>query len=399
MRRPAARRGRRGVHQQLADVRVGLRAALEQVAGDDVGVRAAGHQRACGLAVQALALGSGEVLLDRGGDQAVGQALAVGTEQAGGEQRVAGRGQLADGDAGDGRHHVRERAVAEDRERGGHRPVAGRQRGQPPADDVAGDRRDGRRVVAGVGRSRPARASRSAGPARPAATGCRRPRDGSRGTPPPGSRAPARRMSCAAPRGVSRCGCSTVADRAPPSRLSRSDGARGSSTRRADGDQQRQVVDPPRQVGEHLQRGAVGPLGVVDHERERALLGERGAQPQHAVGDEHRRVPAGTVPSSSSVPAGAAAPSSSCARSSSEASRSGASSSARTTPKGKWRSSGPGAARRTRQPASAGGRRGVLEQRRLAQARGRVEHDHPAVARRPGSGPLRRAPRSRPRAR
>ena len=41
------------------------------------------------------------------------------------------------------------RAVAEDGERRGDGPVAGRQRGQPPADDVAGDRGDGRRVVAG----------------------------------------------------------------------------------------------------------------------------------------------------------------------------------------------------------------------------------------------------------
>jgi hypothetical protein len=54
--------------------------------------------------------------------------------------------------------------------------------------------------------------------------------------------------------------------------------------------------------------------------------------------------PAGTLPSSSSPPAAAAAPSSRRARSSSDASRSGPSSSARTTPKGKWRSSGPGAA-------------------------------------------------------
>ena len=190
VRRPAARRGRRGVHQQPADLRVGLRAALEQVAGDDVGVGAAGHQRARGLAVHALALGSGEVLLDRGGDQAVGQALAVGTEQAGGQQRVAGRGQLADGDAGDGRHDVRERAVAEDRQRRRHRPLAGRQRGQAPADDVAGDRRDGRRVVAGAIDRPRGRGWRSAAPARPAATDCRRRRDGSRGTRPPRSRAP-----------------------------------------------------------------------------------------------------------------------------------------------------------------------------------------------------------------
>jgi hypothetical protein len=61
----------------------------------------------------------------------------------------------------------------------------------------------------------------------------------------------------------------------------------------SDDDQQGKVVDASRQVGEHLQRGAVGPLRVVDHERERPPLGQRRAQPQHAVRDEHRRVLAG----------------------------------------------------------------------------------------------------------
>ena len=58
----------------------------------------------------------------------------------------------------------------------------------------------------------------------------------------------------------------------------------------ADDDEQRQLGDPPREVGEHLQRRPVGPVGVVDHERERPLVGHRRAQPQHAVGDRHRGV-------------------------------------------------------------------------------------------------------------
>ena len=95
------------------------------MAGDDVGVGGAGHQRTRRLAVQALASVRVQVLADRGGDQAVGEALAVGIEQTGGQQRVARRGQLGDRDAGDGRHHMRERAVADDRERRGDRPVAG----------------------------------------------------------------------------------------------------------------------------------------------------------------------------------------------------------------------------------------------------------------------------------
>ena len=38
---------------------------------------------------------------------------------------------------------------------------------------------------------------------------------------------------------------------------------------RRDHDQQRQVLDPPREVRQHLQRRAVGPLRVVDHEHQR----------------------------------------------------------------------------------------------------------------------------------
>ena len=276
VRRPAARRGGRGVDQQPAHLRVGLRAALEQVAGHDVGVGATGHQRARGVAVHALARGSGEVLLDRGGDQAVGQALAVGPEQAGGQQRVAGRGQLADGDAGDGRHDVRERAVAEDRQRGRHRPLAGRQRGQAPADDVAGDGRDGRRVDAGaidhlgaVGRDLPPQLAQQ--PRIAADRSMAVAAHGRRGL---GRHAAdeLRRAAGCQPLRVQHDGRPRAAEQAQQVRRR----ARVVDAA-ADGDEQRQVVDTPRQVGEHLERGAVGPLGVVDHQGERALLGQRGA--------------------------------------------------------------------------------------------------------------------------
>ena len=155
----------------------------------------------------------------------------------------------------------------------------------------------------------------------------------------------------------------------------------------ADDDQQRQVVDPPREVGEHLQRGAVGPLRVVDDERQRRAARRAPSTATARCGrpaSSSRR--AGAAPSSSSCPAAAAAPSSRRARSARGARAAGASSSARTTPKAKWRSSGPGAARRTRQPGVRRERRGVLEQRRLAQARGRLEDDHARPRRRPGSG-------------
>ena len=57
-------------------------------------------------------------------------------------------------------------------------------------------------------------------------------------------------------------------------------------------DQQRDVAGAAGEVGERLQRGAVGPVGVVDQQRERALLRQRGAGPEQAVGDRRRRVAA-----------------------------------------------------------------------------------------------------------
>ena len=110
------------------------------------------------------------------------------------------------------------------------------------------------------------------------------------------------------------------------------------------------------------------------------LVGQGRAQPQHAVGDRHGGVARRAPPRRSSrAPAGAAAPSSRRARRSSDASRSAPSSSARTTPKPKWRSSGPGAARRTRPPTGSPPAR-VLEQRGLAESGGRREDDDRALA-------------------
>jgi hypothetical protein len=50
-----------------------------------------------------------------------------------------------------------------------------------------------------------------------------------------------------------------------------------------DGHQQRQLLEPRRQVGEEAQRGAVGPLGVVQQQRQRAALGEREREPVEPV--------------------------------------------------------------------------------------------------------------------
>ena len=190
-----------------------------------------GQQRARRLAVQALALGPRQVRGDRGGDQAVGEALAAGGEQAGGQQRVARRAQLADRDA---RRRRRRRAAARRRRsRRAPRPPRGRAAPAPPA---AAARRRARWRSRAVRRRRrrrspPGRARRSGGRARPAATGCRRPRGGSRGTRRPACPGASRRISCVAPRGVSGCGCSTVADAHAAEQAQQVRRASGSSAR------------------------------------------------------------------------------------------------------------------------------------------------------------------------
>ena len=228
---PRSRRVGRGADQQLADVGVGLRAALEQVAGDDVGVGAAGHQRARGLAVQPLALGAREVLDDRGGDQAVGEALAVGLEQAGGSSASRAGAELADRDAGDRGDHVRRRAVAERRPAPRRPPrsrgvsSASRRRTTLRAIAVTGGRRDRRlerfRAVRGDLAAELAQQPRVAVDGAVAVAARRAPACRARGG---GSAAPRRAASAAA-------GAARSPTRTPPSRLSRSDGARGSSPR------------------------------------------------------------------------------------------------------------------------------------------------------------------------
>jgi hypothetical protein len=124
VRRAALRGARPGAQQQRADLGVALRRALQQVAGHDIVGDATGHEHARGLAVQALAFGPREVVGDRDRDQAVGEALAAGFEQAGREQLVARRSELADGDPGHGGDHVRRHGVADHRHRRDDRAVA-----------------------------------------------------------------------------------------------------------------------------------------------------------------------------------------------------------------------------------------------------------------------------------
>ena len=229
-----------------------------------------------------------------GGDQAVRQALAVGVEQAGGQQRVARRAQLADAGR---RPPPRPRAAARRRRRppAPRRPPRSRAHsvGQPPA-----DRRCGRSRRRAARRRRPRRSSSG-----PCVAIWRPSSPSSHGLPPTarwqsrqttadasGAR---RRISCVAPRGVSalRMQHGRRPHAAEQAQQIRS-GARVVGAR-ADRDQQRQVVDAPGEVGEHLQRRAVGPLRVVDDERQRSPVGDGRAQPQHAVGEEHGGVAAG----------------------------------------------------------------------------------------------------------
>ena len=58
---------------------------------------------------------------------------------------------------------------------------------------------------------------------------------------------------------------------------------------RGDGEQDRQLLDPPGQVVQGAQRRRVGPVGVVDGEQQRALLGQPGQQPVDAVQGGERR--------------------------------------------------------------------------------------------------------------
>ena len=59
---------------------------------------------------------------------------------------------------------------------------------------------------------------------------------------------------------------------------------------RGDREQDRQALEPPRQVGEEAQRRAVAPVQVVDREHERPVAGEVEQQPVEAVQRRERRV-------------------------------------------------------------------------------------------------------------
>ena len=284
-----------GADQQVGDPRLALRAALEQVAGDDVGVGAVLDELAGRLAVEALALGLRQVGRDGDADQAVGEALPARGQQAGRHERVTRRRERAGRDAGRGGDDVLGGAVADHGQRRHDRAVARGERREATADDTARDGRDGRdvalRLVERVGPVRgdlPAELAEQPGVAvdhavavaadvdrrarRRAVDELDRAGRGQRLRVQERRRAHAAEQAEEVGRGVGIVGAD------------------------ADEDQQRQVGDPAGEVGEHLERRAVGPLRVVDHERDRTLVGERRAQPEDAVRDRHRGVVAGHAP-------------------------------------------------------------------------------------------------------
>ena len=380
MRRPAPRRRRRGAQQQLADVRIGLRrgtasrwlATTSASAGPAISARAASRcRRSHSVRVRSSPIAAATRPWAKRSPSASSRPAASSASRAGPS--------CGERDAGDGGDHVRRRAVADDRQRRGDRAVAGAQRGQPPAHDVAGDRGDGRGVVAGlgdrVGAVRGDLAAELAQQPRVAADGAMAVAAHDRRRVRRQAADQLRRAAGGQPLRVQHGRRAHAAEQAQQVRR----GARVVGAR-ADRDQQRQVVDPPREVGEHLQRGAVGPLRVVDDERQRSPVGDRRAQPQHAVGEQHRRVAAGDgaleqqrarrrggpVEQLRALLAGGLAQ--------------------RRLQQRAHDPEGEVALERARRGAAheaaavGGEQRRALEQRRLAQARGRLEHDDPALA-------------------
>ena len=194
-----------------------------------------------------------------------------------------------------------------------------------------------------------------------------------------------RRISRAAPRGVSGCGLQHGRGARAAEQAEQVRRRVGIVRARGDDDQQRQVVDPARQVGEHLQRRRGRPTA-----RRRRAARAGGARPAPRTATARCGRPASSRRRRARRPAAAArrpprARRRAAARARAAASRSGASSSARTTPKGKWRSSGPGAARRTRQPAAAASAAACSSSAVLPRPAGGLEHDDAAAA---GGQPL-----------
>ena len=104
-------------------------------------------------------------------------------------------------------------------------------------------------------------------------------------------------MSSAEPATVRGRKVSDDVNRPSPIRVSRSDVGPRDVWSEGEDDEHRNVAHAPSQVADHFQRRSVGPVAVIDDEHHRrACIGERGAQPEHAVRNAGGRIRAGHGP-------------------------------------------------------------------------------------------------------
>ncbi len=250
------------------------------------------------------------------------EALALG----GGEFLPDGRGD----------QWMRQRGVgSQHRKRGGDVPLGGRQLGQALAHEVANRRGD-----------------RAAGRVVPELAGQRHEQPG--GAPGEG-------------RGTKHGGLAQAA------------GERGARAR-GDQKQHRDVADPPREVGEHLERRRVGEVRIVDDQGQPAAGGDLRRQPEDAVC--HRDAGFGVV---------------GCVPDQELRRRPGRALEQRRAPRSvrganrrleqcSQHAEGEVALRRRRRratddaPSASGRSRRMIDQRGLAEPGGRLEHDHRALA-------------------
>ena len=286
LRGAAAHRVGGGRAERADHLGTGAGAGLQRVRGDALGRRAGGAQDPHRGAMGRGALAGVELLVDRPAEDRVRERDAAVARVE--DPRAAQRGHRAAGrvdrHAGQRGHPVGRRAVAEDRQRARHgarlrrqaaqrelhRARHGRRADLAHALDARGDRRDAllrergqqldeqERVAAGRAMARrreraaprPPRASRRAGAVAASLSG-------------PGRTRPGRGL-----------GGELAEQRRVAAELA---GAQGGDER------DRQVLEAPGEVRDEPQRQLVGPVGVVDDEQQRRLLGEVRREPVQPV--------------------------------------------------------------------------------------------------------------------